>query len=193
MNQYDEIKNLLNKSKNLFKDKDSRVNEIDNIRKKYSLISEQDDDKRLNLGQDVEDNIEDEFESPEDKKQSYRISNGVMTIHGKESRDLEITTEDKQAFQETMEEIVDTVSDLAEFEPLNIYKNVVKWGGKIIDLDIEFFFSIGENNGIYVNSTMTKIDENYLEMLEKLKVFYEKFKSKWAKVIAQRKRTEPKD
>jgi len=189
MNQYDEIKNLLNKSKNLFKDKDSRVNEIDNIRKKYSLISEQDDDKRLNLGQDVEDNIEDEFESPEDKKQSYRISNGVMTIHGKESRDLEITTEDKQAFQETMEEFVDTVSDLAEFEPLNIYKNDVQWGGKIIDLDIEFFFSIGENNGIYVNSTMTKIDENYLEMLEKLKVFYEKFKSKWAKVLSSRKKT----
>lgn len=189
MNQYDEIKKLLNKSKSLLKDKDSRINEYEDIRKKYSLISEQDDDKRLNLGQDVEDNIEDEFESPEDKKQSYRISNGVLTVHGKENKDLEITTEDKQAFQETMEEFVETVSDLAEFEPLNIYKNDVQWGGKIIDLDIDFFFSIGENNGIYVNSTMTKIDENYLKMLEKLKVFYEKFKSKWAKVLSSRKKT----
>lgn len=189
MNQYDEIKKLLNKSKSLLKDKDSRINEYEDIRKKYSLISEQDDDKRLNLGQDVEDNIEDEFESPEDKKQSYRISNGVLTVHGKENKDLEITTKDKQAFQETMEEFVETVSDLAEFEPLNIYKNDVQWGGKIIDLDIDFFFSIGENNGIYVNSTMTKIDENYLKMLEKLKVFYEKFKSKWAKVLSSRKKT----
>lgn len=189
MNQYDEIKKLLNNSKNLFKGKDYLVQETENIRKKYSLLTETEDDKRLNLAKDVEDNLEDEFESPEDKKQSYRISNGVLTIHGKDSKDLEITSEDKQAFQETMEEFVDSVSDLTEFEPLNIYKNDVQWGGKIIDLDIDFFFSIGENNGIYVNSTMTKIDENYLTMLEKLKQFYEKFKSKWAKVLSSRKKT----
>lgn len=188
MSQYDEIKKLLKSSENLLKTS-SKLMEEQNIRKKYGFINETEDDRRLNLAQNVEDDIEDEFESPEDKKQSYRISNGVLTIHGKNSKDLEITTEDKQAFQETMQEFVETVSDLAEFEPLNIYKNDVQWGGKIIDLDIEFFFSIGENNGIYVNSTMTKIDENYLDMLEKLKVFYEKFKSKWAKVLSSRKKT----
>lgn len=187
MNQYDEIKKLLKSSKNLFNS--SNLNEEENIRKKYNLLHEQNDDKRLNLAQDVEVDIEDDFESPEDKKQSYRISNGVLTIHGKDSKELEITTDDKQAFQETMEEFVETVSDLTEFEPLNIYQNDVQWGGKIIDLDIDFFFSIGENNGIYVNSTMTKIDQKYLDMLEKLKVFYEKFKSKWAKVLSSRKKT----
>lgn len=190
MNQYDEIKNLLNKSKNLFKSEQLLDEEKNIIRTKYGILNEQeDDDKRIDLGKDVEDNIDDEFKSPEDKKQSYRISNGILTVHGKDAKDLELTTDDKIAFQETMEEFVDTVSDLAEFEPLNIYKNDVQWGGKIIDLDIDFFFSIGENNGIYVNSTMIKIDENYLDMLEKLKVFYEKFKSKWGKVLSTRKKT----
>jgi len=189
MNQYDEIKKLLNKSKNLFKSEILIKEETDNIRKKYNILNEQDSESQINLGKDVEDDIDDEFKSPEDKKQSYRISNGILIIHGKDTKDLEITTDDKNAFQETMEEFVDTVSDLAEFEPLNIYKNDVQWGGKIIDLDIDFFFSIGENNGIYVNSTMTKIDENYLNMLEKLKVFYEKFKSKWGKVLSSRKKT----
>lgn len=190
MSQYDEIKNLLNKSKNLFKSPSLIDEEKNIIRTKYGILNEQqDDEKRIDLGKDVEDNIDDEFTSPEDKKQSYRISNGILTVHGKDSKDLELTTDDKIAFQETMEEFVDTVSDLAEFEPLNIYKNDVQWGGKIIDLDIDFFFSIGENNGIYVNSTMTKIDENYLNMLEKLKVFYEKFKSKWGKVLSTRKKT----
>ena len=36
---------------------------------------------------------------------------------------------------------------------------------------------------------MTKIDDDYLEFLNKLKQYYEKFKSKWAKVLASRKKT----
>jgi hypothetical protein len=36
---------------------------------------------------------------------------------------------------------------------------------------------------------MTKIDDDYLEFLNKLKQYYEKFKSKWSKVIASRKKT----
>ena len=36
---------------------------------------------------------------------------------------------------------------------------------------------------------MTQVDENYLDFINKLQTFYEKFKSKWAKVIAERKKT----
>jgi hypothetical protein len=197
MNQYDEIKKLISKSKLMLRPESELNEEFDEIRKKYTLLTEQGSESRLDLAGDIEDNIEDDFdndeEDPDDIKQSYRISNGILTIHGKDKKDLEITTDDKTAFQETMSEFVDTVSDLSEFEPLNIYNNDVQWGGKIIDLDIEFFFSIGENNGIYINSTMTKIDENYLEVLEKLKVYYEKFKSKWAKVLSSRRKTFKKD
>ena len=197
MNQYDEIKKLISKSKLMLRPESELNEEFDEIRKKYTLLTEQGSESRLDLAGDIEDNIEDDFEDdeedPDDIKQSYRISNGILTIHGKDKKDLEITTDDKTAFQETMSEFVDTVSDLSEFEPLNIYNNDVQWGGKIIDLDIEFFFSIGENNGIYINNTMTKIDENYLEVLEKLKVYYEKFKSKWAKVLSSRRKTFKKD
>jgi hypothetical protein len=197
MNQYDEIKKLISKSKLMLRPESELNEEFDEIRKKYTLLTEQGSESRLDLAGDIEDNIEDDFEDdeedPDDIKQSYRISNGILTIHGKDKKDLEITTDDKTAFQETMSEFVDTVSDLSEFEPLNIYNNDVQWGGKIIDLDIEFFFSIGENNGIYINSTMTKIDENYLKVLEKLKVYYEKFKSKWANVLSSRRKTFKKD
>jgi len=34
-----------------------------------------------------------------------------------------------------------------------------------------------------------KLDENLLEMVTKLQTYYEKFKSKWAKVLATRKKT----
>ena len=88
-----------------------------------------------------------------------------------------------------MEEFVNEVSDLSDFGVLNVYSNSVQWSGKIVDADIEFFYSIGENNGVYINGDMIQLDEQLVELTNKLKSFFEKFKSKWAKVISGRKRT----
>ena len=187
-NSYEEIKKLLKASNKMLK---TNINEdIKNIKKSYGIITEQDDViDRVNPIEDTEKKIESEEKPVEDKKQGYRISGGVITLHGKEEIDLELTTDEKTAFQETMDEFINEVSDLADFEPLNVYKTDVEWGGKIIDFDMEFYFTIGENNGIYINGTMMKVDENFLGMLNKLQTYYEKFKSKWAKVLASRKKT----
>jgi len=88
-----------------------------------------------------------------------------------------------------MDDFVSEVSEIVDFNKLNLYSNNVEWSGKITELDVEFFYSIGETNGIYINGTMTKIDDDYLEFLNKLKQYYEKFKSKWSRVIAARKKT----
>ena len=193
-NSYDEIKKLLKASNNLLKG-DKLVENVNEIKKSYGMILEDNPRfDRVNPMEDIEKNIEntDEPKSKDDKQQSYRISGGVITLNGKDSTDLELTTDEKIAFQETMDEFVNGVSDLVDFEPLNLYKTDVEWGGKIIDFDIEFYFTIGENNGIYINGTMMKVDEDFLNMLNKLEVFYEKFMSKWAKVMASRKKTSPK-
>jgi hypothetical protein len=58
-------------------------------------------------------------------------------------------------------------------------------------MDLEFIFSIGETNGIYVNGTMNKVDEEYLVFIDKLQKFYDKFKVRWGKIITIRKKTEP--
>jgi hypothetical protein len=148
-----------------------------------------------NLAKSIENNIEDdEIETDDgpvkkDKSKTYRISGGLLSLHGKEKRDLELTTEEKAAFQETMDEFVEEVSDLSDFGVLNMYQNEVQWSGKVIDFDLEFFFSIGENNGVYINGDMIKLDEKLTELVTKLTGFYEKFKTKWAKVISGRKKT----
>ena len=72
---------------------------------------------------------------------------------------------------------------------MNVYQNSVEWGGKILDADIEFFYTIGEETGVYINGDMIKLDEKLIELINKLTSFYEKFKSKWAKVIGNRKKT----
>ena len=146
---------------------------------------------RYDVPNAIENEIEDNQGVKNDVKQGYRISGGVLTIHGDTKKDTEITTDDKRAFQETMDEFVSEVSDLVNFDELNIYTNNVEWSGKIVDFDIDFYFTIGESNGIYVSGDMVKLDENFLSMTEKLQQYYEKFKSKWAKVLAQRKKTKP--
>jgi hypothetical protein len=194
-NSHDEIKNLLKASRNMLSN--NRINEqISDIKNKYGIITEQganltsdDISKPMNIAKSVENKIEDDAEPDRDKSQGYRISGGILVLHGKDSSDLELTTDDKIAFQETMDEFVNEVSDLVDFNKLNVYPNNVEWSGKVIDFDIEFFFSIGEDGGMYINGDMIKADENFLEMINKLKTYYDKFKSKWAKVLASRKKT----
>jgi hypothetical protein len=191
-NSHDEIKNLLKASRKLLNNE--TINE--DIRRQYGVLTEQgvdmtDDNvtKKLNITQSVEDEIDDNTESSKDKTQGYRISGGVLVLHGKTQTELELTTDEKTAFQETMDEFVTGVSDLVDFNKLNVFPNNVEWSGKIIDFDIEFFFTIGEENGVYINGQMIKVDDKFLDMVNKLKTFYEKFKSKWAKIMASRKKT----
>jgi hypothetical protein len=113
-----------------------------------------------------------------------------LKLHGKDRSDLDITTDEKIAFQETMDEFVEEVSDLVDFETLNVYKNSVEWSGKLIDEDLEFIFTIGEDSGIYINGEMIKVDNEFLDLINKLQQFYQKFKSKWGKVLANRKKTQ---
>jgi|688.fasta_scaffold157517_5 hypothetical protein len=200
-NSHDEIKKLLKASREMLSTKES-IKEHNEILSKYGILTEQDINltsgdvtKKIDVAKSIEDDMESEEEmiepSKSDKKQGYRISGGIMVIHGKDKSDLELTTDEKTAFQETMDEFVNEVSDLVDFNKLNLYPNNVEWSGKIIDFDLEFFMSIGEDSGIYINGDMIKADEKFLELVNKIKSYYEKFKSKWAKILAQRKKTKP--
>lgn len=182
--RYDEIKNLLKKSRMLV-EQDTQINVAKDLEKRVSQ-----DNEYETAVSDIE---QGEEPTQEDKVQKYRISGGILALHGKDKTDLDITTDDKVAFQETMDEFVAEVSDLVDFNRLNVYERNVEWSGKIINFDIEFFYSIGEENGVYIQGDMIKTDEEFLEMINKLKVYYEKFKSKWAKVLASRKKTSPSE
>ena len=95
----------------------------------------------------------------------------------------------KYLFKKRWTRFVNEVSDLSDFGTLNLYPNNVDWSGKVIDYDVEFYFSIGEDNGVYINGDMIKLDDGLVELINKLTSFYDKFKAKWAKVLSQRKKT----
>jgi hypothetical protein len=210
MSNYEEIKKLLKASRTLLGE--NKNVDIENIKKNYGIISErfnilEDEENeltRINVMSDIAKNIKNDTEKYEtansdkedggknmktEKKKTYRISGGLMTIYAKDSKNLQLTTEDKKAFQETMDEFVNEVAELVDFNKLNLYENNVEWSGKINELDVDFFFSIAETDGVYINGKMIRLDANLLEIVSKLQAYYEKFKTKWSKVIAIRKKT----
>jgi len=198
MKDNQDIKDQLKKVRQLLESKNSVTQKhIQEIKKTYMINEDEVEDiniaTRYNVPKAVEDETKDDTGEPNKAEQAYRISGGILVIHGDTMKDTELTTDDKKAFQETMDEFVAEVSDLVNFNQLNVYKDNVDWSGKIVDFDIDFYFTIGENNGLYITCDMVKVDENFTSSMDKLQTYYEKFKSKWAKVIAQRKRTEPKD
>jgi hypothetical protein len=204
-NKHDEIKNLIKASRNMLSNKNT-ISENLEIKKQYNIILEQgiaptsgDITKKIDVASSIEDNIEDAGQrnsvdepakkSKRDKKQTYRISGGLLVLHGKTQSELEITTDEKIAFQETMNEFVSEVSDLTEFNQLNVYPNAVEWSGTLIEFNIDFMFLIGRENGIYIKGDMINTDDDFLEFIQKLKGYFEKFKSKWSKVLGNRKLT----
>tara|TARA_R110000824_G_scaffold18850_3_gene73947 strand:- start:1302 stop:1835 length:534 start_codon:yes stop_codon:yes gene_type:complete len=158
--QYDEMKSLLRKSKQLF---------------------EQTDTRELELTRDKE------------KTKEYDVSSGKIVVHGYTTTDVTLTDEEQNTYQETMDDFVEQVSDLVDYHALNIYENNVEWSGILVKFDTEFYYTVGERNGVYLSGTMMKVDEEALEMLNNLKDYYQIFSAKWAKVLADRKSTKTRE
>jgi len=190
-NSYDEMKSLLKKSKMLFEQysDNGRINTADSLANKIrSSVS----DDAIVGGEEQGDanNQNPKTLKSSGKQQKYKISGGIFVLHGDTRSEVDnITTDDKSSFQETMDEFVEEVSDLVDFDELHLYKNSVEWGGKLIDDNITFLYTIGENGGVYISADIVKIDEDFLSIITKLEQYYQKFKSKWSKMLAIRKKT----
>jgi hypothetical protein len=192
MNNYEEIKNLIEASRRALS---KNINESSKkqIRKQYGLLNEQ---KEEEVDVDIDADVSfdekrpkkdsDEIGKPKDKQKTYKIQGNLLVLNGKTEADIQLTTDEKNAFVETVDEFRTEVAELAEFDKLKVYHDNVEWSGKILELDLEFFYTIKEPNGIYINGEMMKLDEKYLEMIPKIQSFYEKFKNKWSKIVSSR-------
>tara|TARA_R100001509_G_scaffold130872_1_gene84301 strand:+ start:4545 stop:5075 length:531 start_codon:yes stop_codon:yes gene_type:complete len=145
----------------------------------------------LNKSKRLFEQVEDEqkMQRDEEKTKEYEVSSGKIVVHGYTTTDITLTDEEKNTYQETMDDFIEQVSDLVDYNSLNIYDNNVEWSGQLVKFDTEFFYTVGERNGVYISGSMIKVDEEALEMLNNLKDYYQIFSAKWAKVLADRKST----
>ena len=136
---YEEIQKLLKASRTMLTS-DKTLSESKNIGQKYGIILEQGDNSfdepnnvldKDNPFDSIEKNIkDDEYETAKskdgdekikkDKRKGYRISGGLLYIHGKTTKDLQLTTDDKMAFQESMDEFINDVAEIVDFNKFRI-------------------------------------------------------------------------
>lgn len=202
-NSHDEIKKLLKASRNLFETKES-LNEAFNIKKQYGILTENPDrdltpsntTKKLNVAKSIQQNISDdeseEKKSKDEETVEYRVSGGIVVLHGTNKKELVLTEDEKLAFQETMDEFVEEVSNMVDFNPLHIYEKNVIWSGNIRKQNLTFIFNL--NDGVFFEvETMIKLDNDLLELQKNLEKYFGKFESKWADIIANRIKTKVGD
>jgi hypothetical protein len=188
MNNYDEIKSLLNASRRIIGGS-LQESQNNDILRKHRLITEEED---INMGERKDEDViddkkdSDEIGTPKDKQRGYKIQGNVLILHGEDETDLELTSDEKNAFIESVDEFRNDVAELVEFGKMNVYKENVEWNGKVLELNLEFFYTVNEPHGIYVNGEMVKLDQEYIDMVGKLQSNYEKFKTKWTKIVASR-------
>ena len=166
---YDEMKKMLNISR--------------------SIIAEQ--EQQLDI--DIDSDVDIERKREQEKTKVYTISSGKLIIHGEKQSELNLTDGERNSYQETMDDFLEQVSDLVDYRPLQLYRNNVEWGGRLIKEDLDFFFSLGESNGVFISGNMVRVDNDFVETIEKLRSFYDIFSAKWAKVLANRKVTDTED
>lgn len=192
MNKYEEIKSLLEASRSVLK---KNMNESQNreILKKYKILNEREieidtiekskDNQEMSIKKDS-----DEIGKKVEKQKGYKIQGNILILHGKDESELELTTDEKNAFVESVDEFRNEVAELVEFGKMNLYPENVEWNGKIMELNLEFFYTINEPHGIFINGNMIKLNQEYLEIVGKLQQNYEKFKTKWSKIVASRQK-----
>ena len=169
---------------------DHRYDDMRTMLDRVRLINEQAEGEVETETQD-EDEPRERPTVEEELTKEYTVSGGKIIVHGASEQDLVLTDDEQSSFQETMEQFAEEVSDMAQFHPLNIYKNNVEWSGDLLRFDVRFYYSISEVEGTYIgNANMIKVDNKFMEVLGKVKSFYNTFESKWAKVLADRRTTE---
>ena len=144
MNNYDEIKSLLNASRKIL---GGNLNESQNkdILRKHNLLMEQPLEDVMDIEKMEEKKSEpnkkdsEDIGKPRDKQKGYKIQGNVLVLHGNEKSDIQLTTDEKNAFIESVDEFRTNVAELVEFDKMNVFPENVEWKGKILELNINFF------------------------------------------------------
>jgi hypothetical protein len=124
-----------------------------------------------------------------DTEDDITVINDVdVKIISSDEMDMKMSEEDKNSISGLIDNIKSQVSNLIDFEPgLTITKEQIRLDGSITDQDINFVFIAGEENGIYINADMLKLETDVIDMVTKLQKFEQTFSTTMNEIIRKRK------
>jgi hypothetical protein len=120
------------------------------------------------------------------KSQQYNIDGEHIVISSRSGQSIELTDDVRSIFEQSCDEFKQQVSDLVDFNTLQVNDNDVEWSGRLTKFDVEFFYYLGNDNGVYLKGDKIKVDEELTTLLGQLTQFYKIFSQKWSSVATSR-------
>lgn len=138
--------------------------------------------KMLNVIRRLQDNYLSEQESNipnSEMKDDISVINDVDVKYiSSDTSDLEMDEDDKKTISQVIDNFKQQVSQIVEFDPgFTIKPNEIRLDGNIKDEEIIFTLVAGENDGLYINTNMSEVNDEFIDVLSKLKNFEKVFKS----------------
>ena len=118
------------------------------------------------------------------------INNVEVEIHSEDPEDLQLSDEEKNKISQLIDDFRAEVSEIAEFDKLHVYNDNAKLDGRISDIGLNFTLSTGNDTGLYIsNASLLKIDDNSLNVINKLRGFEQKFSNSINDLLVNRSTT----
>ncbi len=136
-----------------------------------------------------EENALQDVEATQDQKTDYIVVNDVeVKLHSSDQADLEISEEEKSGLSQLIDNFRTQVTEIAEFEEgFNIYPQSIRLDGSIPDMDISFVYIAGDERGVYINANMLELNQESVEMINKLDKFQHTYEDVVNQMIVTRK------
>jgi hypothetical protein len=168
--EYDFTKGMLNTLRNLNETKytnKSQINENEDMSTKSAETDTDLDTKQY-------DNIE-------------VINDVEVKLISTDQQDTELKPDEKNAITQIIDSFRQQISQISELDPgFVISEKQIRLDGTITDLDISFVLIAGEDSGLYINSDMLSIEDETIQMIEKLSKFYPTFVTAMEPLIRDR-------
>ena len=157
LNEYDETKKMLNTLRNLASNSRT-LNEQYVDDGDYSQESDFD-----NSNADTESDVD-------------NVNDVDVNLVSSDNVDLALTDQQRQEIANLIDSFREQVSQTANLEPgFTFITGQGRLDGVIQEFNLKFVFIAGQDSGVYINSQMLKLDNETVNIIEKLVRFQEQF------------------
>lgn len=144
---------------------------------------------QINENEDVNTNSVDTNTELETKQyDNIEVINDVeVKLVSTDQEDIQLKPDEKNVITQIVDSFRQQVSQISELDPgFAISEKQIRLDGTITDLDISFVLIAGEDSGLYINSDMLSIEDETIQMIEKLSKFYPTFVTAVEPLIRER-------
>ena len=151
--------------------------------------------RNLNLNKSSYRTLREDVQTQDTQEPSTeKVMDDVLVINDVEVKlmstdrdDMGIKDDQKNSISQLIDNFRQQVSQIVDFDPgMTINEKQVRLDGVLTNEDVNFVLIAGEENGLYVNSDMLKIEDEVMVVLEKLRKFEGTFKTSMEPLITQR-------